>query len=106
MTLVKLVPIDVKTLKTGAHFTKEEREEHAVSSLLQTTRFFNPISLPYFGKGDEGKKTATAIKLKQQDDKKCNKWLVYIVEEPAKELTKEEICSKKVRLSFISPKYI
>jgi hypothetical protein len=34
MALVKLLPVTVKTLKTGAHLTKEEREERAVSSLL------------------------------------------------------------------------
>jgi hypothetical protein len=98
MTLVKLLPVNVKTLKTGAHLTKEEREERAVSSLLQTTRVCNPISLTYFGIGDDREKTATAIKLKQQDDKKRNKWLVCIDGELGKVLTEEELRDKKVFL--------
>jgi hypothetical protein len=60
------------------------------------TRVCNPISLTYYGIGDDGEKTATAIKLRQQDDKKRNKWLVCIDGELGKVLSEEELRDKIV----------
>jgi hypothetical protein len=90
MLLVRFVPVDMSTIKTGETMTKEERQKEADAMTLTTTEVMQSVKLVFF---DESGKPhpAASMRLNSENENGEHMWSVSVNGEDPKRIPESDL---------------